>query len=391
MPRASSVQPILRAGGKPKPAYAGDCMFNHLEIRNFKSVEHVELSCRRVNVLIGEPNTGKSNILEALGLISYVGHSSNPNSLRGFVRCEDTSSLFYDGDINRELEIILNIAHTSDSYQDFPYVSEPFRTRLQLGFSNGRFEGSVAIEGALIQETAADQRYLPVGSGAYSISGDQQSLSVRRSPGTLGIPDTLESAAAFKFYRFAPRSTFPAKGGRFLLPPSGANLLALLLQNRDLRVDANRPFLSRGLRLGLRPQENKIEVLKEFDDVIVSHPYHLASDTFQRLVFYMAALHTNSDSVLIFEEPEAHAFPYYTKYLAERIALDERGNQFFISTHNPYFLLPILEKTLSDDIAVFITYYDNNRTQIRQMSPDDLEIISDDIDVFSNIQMFLED
>ena len=42
-------------------------MFDHLEIKNFKSVEHLELSCRRVNVLIGEPNTGKSNILEALG------------------------------------------------------------------------------------------------------------------------------------------------------------------------------------------------------------------------------------------------------------------------------------------------------------------------------------
>ena len=186
-------------------------------------------------------------------------------------------------------------------------------------------------------------------------------------------------------------SIFPEKGGSFLLPPSGANLLSLLLQNRDLRVDANRPFLSRGLRLGLRPQENKIEVLKDFDDVIVSHPYHLASDTFQRLVFYMAALHTNSDSVLVFEEPEAHAFPYYTKYLAERIALDERGNQYFISTHNPYFLLPILEKTLSEDIAVFITYYEDHHTQVRQLAQDELETIFDDVDVFSNIDMFLED
>ena len=245
--------------------------------------------------------------------------------------------------------------------------------------------GGVAPEGVSIQEVDTDQVYVPVDLGGYSISGDNKSLNVQRNPPTLG------SLAACKFYRFTPTSTFPERGGSFLLPPSGANLLALLLQNRDLRVDANRPFLSRGLRLGLRPQENKIEVLKDFDDVIVSHPYHLASDTFQRLVFYMAALHTNSDSVLVFEEPEAHAFPYYTKYLAERIALDERGNQFFISTHNPYFLLPILEKTQSDDIAVFITYYDNNRTQIRQMSPDDLERISDDIDVFSNIQMFLED
>ena len=361
-------------------------MFNHLEIRNFKSVEHVELSCRRVNVLIGEPNTGKSNIIEALGLISYVAHSNEVSDFNGFVRCDDTSNLFYDGNLSRRLEIILNIAHPGESYRSLDYISEPFRTRLHLGFSNGRFSGSVATEGTLIQERAADHKYyIPIGSGEYSILGDHQSLDVRRGN------DSLVDAEVFKFYRFAPLSTFPERGGSFLLPPSGANLLALLLQNRDLRVDANRPFLSRGLRLGLRPQENKIEVLKDFDDVIVSHPYHLASDTFQRLVFYMAALQTNSDSVLVFEEPEAHAFPYYTKYLAERIALDERGNQYFISTHNPYFLLPILEKTLSDDIAVFITYYDNNRTQIRQMSPDDLERISDDIDVFSNIQMFLED
>ena len=129
--------------------------------------------------------------------------------------------------------------------------------------------------------------------------------------------------------------------------------------------------------------------LKDFENVIVSHPYHLASDTFQRLVFYMAALRTNSDSVLVFEEPEAHAFPYYTKYLAERIVLDDRGNQYFVSTHNPYFLLPILETTLSDDVAVFITYYDAYRTQIRQLSLDDLARISDEIDVFANIEMFL--
>ena len=356
-------------------------MFNHLEIRNFKSVEHVELSCRRVNVLIGEPNTGKSNILEALGLISYVGHSHEVNDFQAFVRCDDTRNLFYDGDLSRRLEIAFSIDNSTHSNQNAGYI----RTCLQLEFLIGRFEGVIAEEKSLTLEQGVEPFYSPSNSEGYSILGDHNSLNVKRS-----IP-ILRGVAACKFYRFIPRSTFDERGDRFLLPPSGANLLSLLLQDRELRVDANRPFLSRGLRLGLRPQENKIEVLKDFDDVIVSHPYHLASDTFQRLVFYMAALHTNSDSVLVFEEPEAHAFPYYTKYLAERIALDERGNQFFISTHNPYFLLPILEKTLSDDIAVFITYYDNNRTQIRQMSPDDLEIISDDIDVFSNIQMFLED
>ena len=279
-------------------------MFDHLEIKNFKSVEHLELSCRRVNVLIGEPNTGKSNILEALGLISFVGHSSQENDLRQFVRCDDTSNLFYDGDLSRAMEITLNIAGRVESDYHMLGLPEPFRTRLRLSYSYGRFRGSVVDEGIHFQETITEQMNVEINPGSYAINGDHKSLNVERTPPASG------SVLACKFYRFSPMSVFTEKSASFLLPPSGANLLSLLLQNRDLRVDSNRPFLSRGLRLGLRPQENKIEVLKDFDDVIVSHPYHLASDTFQRLVFYMAALHTNSDSVLVFEEPEAHAFPY---------------------------------------------------------------------------------
>ena len=354
-------------------------MFDQLAIKNFKSIEHVELNCRRVNVLIGEPNTGKSNILEALGLISYVAYCNSPADLQNFTRYDDISNLFYDGDLSREIEIVLRGGEK-------PVGNEHERQRLyrlQLRFSNGRFLGN--IEEGWLTEDQSGNEIVSDNLQSYSISGDYQSLTVQRFPSPQGSVDFC------KFYRFAPSSTFPEKANTFLLPPSGANLLSVLLRDRELRAEVSQPFLSRGLRLGLRPQENKIEVLKDFEDVIVSHPYHLASDTFQRLVFYMAALRTNSDSVLVFEEPEAHAFPYYTKYLAESIALDERGNQYFVSTHNPYFLLPVLEKTLADDIAIFITYYEDYQTKIMQLPPEDLERILDEIDVFSNIETFLEE
>ena len=39
-------------------------------------------------------------------------------------------------------------------------------------------------------------------------------------------------------------------------------------------------------------------------------------------VLVEAAILSNKDSVLVFEKPESHAFPYYVKYLAEIIALD---------------------------------------------------------------------
>jgi len=44
-------------------------MIQKLQIRNFKSMKALDLKCSRINVFIGEPNTGKSNILETIGLL----------------------------------------------------------------------------------------------------------------------------------------------------------------------------------------------------------------------------------------------------------------------------------------------------------------------------------
>jgi hypothetical protein len=54
---------------------------------------------------------------------------------------------------------------------------------------------------------------------------------------------------------------------------------------------------------------------------------------------------TNENSTLVMEEPEAHSFPFYTKYLGERTAKESK-NQLFIATHNPYLLTSILEKSV---------------------------------------------
>jgi AAA15 family ATPase/GTPase len=41
-----------------------------VEIKNFKSIKQTHFDCERVNVLIGKPDVGKSNIFEALGLLN---------------------------------------------------------------------------------------------------------------------------------------------------------------------------------------------------------------------------------------------------------------------------------------------------------------------------------
>ena len=81
-------------------------MIEKLQIKNFKSIESLELDCRRVNVFIGEPNTGKSNILEALGLISYVAHADEWNKLGDFVRHDHLANLFTRMNVDEPLQIV---------------------------------------------------------------------------------------------------------------------------------------------------------------------------------------------------------------------------------------------------------------------------------------------
>jgi hypothetical protein len=322
-------------------------MISNLHISRFKSIKELALPCRRINIFIGEPNTGKSNILEALGMFSALMYSSGGIvSAKQFVRFERTSNLFYDESLDHDVEI--------------QYDS----TDLKMEFRDGYFQGFCHQNGELIVSFVAYH------DGSPGFHGQHQAL------------------APFKFYRFSVNESFGRPESEFLLPPGGDNLLSLLLANRELRSTVNLPFASRGLRLGLRPHEGKIEVVKQWEDVIISYPYSLTSETLQRVTFHVAAILSNKDSVLVFEEPESHSFPSYIKHLAELVALDQNHNQFFISTHNDYFLLPLLDKAPKDEIAVHIVYYKDYETKTQQLTEKDLEERGE-VDIFSNLDRYL--
>ena len=324
-------------------------MIESLEVKNFKSIKHLKLNCKRLNIFIGEPNAGKSNILETLGIFSFgcFGDRSGTH-LNDFVRFERMSNLFYDEDLDNDVEI---------KFDD---------KSLEIKFKGERFKGECTENGEHIFSFEYD----------YTAP---KSTSLSRG-----------ESLPFKFYRFAIKRDFPMKELSFLLPPSGGNLFAVLLAHKELKSLASQVFSPFGLKLVFKPQENRIEILKQCEDILITLPYSLTSDTLQRLVFYLTAIESNKDSYLAFEEPESHAFPYYTKYLAEVIALDKNNNQYFISTHNPEFLLSILEKSPKEDVAVFITYFKDYQTKVKPLSEKQLEEAME-IDVFFNIERFLEE
>jgi len=331
---------LLRIKGAVEEA---NTLINNLEIRNFKSIKSLDLNFARINLFIGSPNTGKSNILESFGLLSFI----NYGAIKDFVRIESMTDLFFDENLDEKITIkadekVLNIT----------------------------FEGEQFI-GRCIEKGLNDDV-------AFSFNYDYEGHGTSNAP---------KEAHPIKLYKFSSQIDYRLKHADFLRPPFGANLYTVLRTNKKLRDEAIKVFEPFGLKLVFKHQEGKIEIMKQQEDFIVTYPYFLTSDTLQRIIFYLAAIDSNNDSILVFEEPESHTFPYYTKMLGEKIAFDKR-NQYFIATHNPYLLLAILEKANKESVNVFVTYYKDYQTKAKRLTEGQISELMN-YDPFFNLDGFI--
>ena len=87
--------------------------------------------------------------------------------------------------------------------------------------------------------------------------------------------------------------------------------------------------------------------------------------------------------------PKPILFPGETKVLAEQIAMDENDNQYFIVTHNPYFLMPLLSKAPKSETAINIVYSEEYQTKVRGLRPEELPELFE-LDIFANLERYLE-
>lgn len=196
------------------------------------------------------------------------------------------------------------------------------------------------------------------------------------------------SISPVKYYKY--KSEGGTNGGQpgALIAPFGENLVSVILSNSEFKNLVTEIFKSKGFRLNIKPVEREMLISKEKNDEIYSYSYNNISETLKRIIFFMASLETNQNTALIFDEPEANTFPFYTKYFAERIAFNET-NQFFFTTHNPYLLESIVAKTSFADLNVSIAYMENYETKLRILNKEEvIELM--DLDIFFNLKRYTE-
>lgn len=338
-------------------------MINRLSIKNYKSIKDITLNTKRVNVFIGEHNSGKSNILEAMSWLSL--NMLEPSRFQQVFRFKTANDFFYDGDISRPIDVI-----TDDLCLRIQYARTDHNAILNY-FDGVLYDASSDVESIMqqIRRTGSANNF-----NSFILKFD-------------GNPSAIngELTSKFKTYVFKRVDRFYNGLVPFLNPPFGDNIPSLLVSNVRYKELISSIFKEKGFRLILKPVQVEMEIAKEVNDELYVYPYETISETLQRIVFYTLAIETNKNSILIFDEPESNTFPMYTKQMAEMIALDS-SNQYFIATHNPYLLGSIISKTPSSELAVFVTKMDNYSTMVSEVSEANLSmLLSSGIDFFFNL------
>ncbi|OJV56134.1 MAG: hypothetical protein BGO31_17250 [Bacteroidetes bacterium 43-16] len=164
----------------------------------------------------------------------------------------------------------------------------------------------------------------------------------------------------------------------------------MVSSNEELRKELVDILSGYGLKLffekGDRYQMKAMKVLT--DDTVFTIPFHQIADTIQRLIFYKAAIRTNTATSLLFEEPESHMFPPYIKLFTNDI-IENKTNQFFINTHSPFVLNEFLENS-RDELSVYVVGYDEGETKIKRLSDEELKDVYDSgVDLFFNIESYI--
>lgn len=325
-------------------------MIQNLTIKNFKSIKDLTIPCKKLNVFIGEPNSGKSNIIEAVTLQSRILSTIGLN--HQIFRYKTVSDLFYDFDTSKPIEV----------------NSDQRKLTIKYGErGKGRIDNQFHL--TIIEESMQS-------SAEINHDGSMPHQNVNRNSNVL-------------FYEFKRLEQYPKIFHPNLSPPYGDNLPSFLLSNNEFKKWVIEFLKLKQFKLNFKPNENEILFSKFIDDEIYTYPYFTLSETLQRIIFYTIAINSNKDSIILFDEPDTNTFPLYTKELAERIAADNT-NQFFITTHNPYLLLSLIEKSKEENISVLITQMKNYQTTVNELTAKQIsEVLDLNSDVFFNFDKIL--
>lgn len=318
-----------------------------IRIKNFKSIKTLSLNdCKRINLLIGPPNVGKSNIMEALSLFDIPFHGSKnyySDIIKPKMRIERAQQLFPYGNIKEP--IIIETNH------------ETLSLKLDSQRLQPTFELEIKKDGEIIYDSATPLK-----------------------------TDVSPEVLVYYYPRFF---NFRASSLSFLRPPYGSNLMQIIKDNPEL-VDSLKSILKEyGYFCVFDSSAEEYKAMQQDEEGnVYLVPFEALADSIKHLLFFKAAVVSNHDKIICFEEPESNTFPPYTTALVDSILDSVNGNQYFISTHSSYIISHLLENS-HDDLAIYKIGFKDGFTECYRLTDEEIATVIDyGMDLLFNIEAF---
>ena len=345
-----------------------------IQIKNFKSFNDLTIEgCKKINIIIGSPNTGKSNLLEALSLFA-ISNSINLKkrivTLQDYIRIKKANHIFFNGNTEKESSIILNeenrmYIRTNDEGKEL-YFFNFLLNKSELDIPEN-------IDRLKIKDNNYTDYYNYYnffrGLSKYYFEFFTQDFTNFNRYNY----NEITNPYCIKNYKFNSQTLFRETNNfKYLEHPNGENLYNFLINSSEVKKEINEYFKMYNIPIIYDVESEEIKFEKKLDeDRRFNIQFYLIADTLKRLIFYKLAVRTNHNQILLFEEPEAHCFPNYTDDFIHDIVRDENNNQFFIITHSKHIINRILyeyDEEVINNTAFFISEINEfGETNIRKV------------------------
>jgi predicted ATPase len=342
------------------------------KIKNFKSLEDVELDFRDLTIIVGANATGKSNCLDVLHFFCVIVRASSPPPLKWIQKLLRN---------NIDQTLILEIIVKTDD-QDINYQISISENNEKVSFSREILKiGEIIVinidenQGSVRDEDGNNSQIYQSKEGnlALKAAGD-----FGNKPLTAQLSEFIKS---WEFYDFEPhvmRGTSRALTARFenkeeeipTLDIKGQyfeNLLLYYSNNDSDKFDEINQELYDCLRISLELSIDNVLRVKEVD----GHKIKISglSDGTLRIIGYYMLLHRDDLPPLIgIEEPERNLHPAILSSVASILKKLSQRTQIIITTHSSQLLDCFNIDDINSNISVLLlSKKDASGTQVSRL------------------------
>lgn len=369
----------------------------NIEIESYKGISKLKFSPKKINLIVGKNNTGKTSILEAIDLLFHNGHIQTRNMHSYLNIYSKNKNIKISADIGEEKEKIeikeakeLEVVNafikdliknfldhlTKKSKKSFNEILIKELEKIAEKHIDEELR-KILLRNALVLINNKNEEKIYYRFDEYSVIDKIENLMENISDYILNklIPEE-QKAEYFKYLRYASEYTIFSTRG-FLNGGKISSKKKNCIFIKSLRDNTMREsFLQRKPKDSERlhkveeivKKNNLIGNLEElnFDNVlfrtedgeIKAHSFNFLGDGFKSLIGLLWQFSSDKmeDTIILFDEPETHMHPGYIKELIKFIIYFSKklNIQFFITTHNSDVLDIFLRGNMGEDEKDYI-------------------------------------